>query len=128
MAKEVRKPYLWEAIISILFLVAVLSYTLIVLEGDPHIPLIASSAFASLMALRTGISWKELEEGAIVGINAGMKAIIILMIIGMIIGSWMLGGVVPAMIYYGLMLLNPQVFLVAICLIACITSLATGNS
>jgi len=125
---EPRKPYFWEAVISVLFLVIALSYTLIVLGGDPHIPLIAAAIFTALIALRTGMEWKELEEGAVAGITSAMKAIIILMIIGMIIGSWMLGGVVPSMIYYGLMLLNPQIFLVAICLIACITSLATGSS
>ncbi len=128
MAKEARKPFFWEAVLSILVLVGALSYTLIVLGGDPQIPLIVAAIFASILALRAGISWKELEKGALDGIFAGLKAVVILLVIGMIIGSWMLAGVVPSMIYYGLMLLNPQIFLVAICLIACVTSLATGSS
>ncbi|MEW6623538.1 MAG: Na+/H+ antiporter NhaC [Bacillota bacterium] len=128
MSTESKKPSFGAAIFSILFLVAALSFTLLVLGGDPHIPLVLAAVVASLVAIKSGFKWSEIEEGALAGINAAMKAIIILMIIGMIIGSWMLGGVVPAMIYYGLMLLNPSIFLVAICLIACITSLATGSS
>ncbi len=128
MTKEVRKPYLWESLLCLLFLVVALSVTLIVLGGDPQIPLIAAAIFTALIALRTGVSWKDLEKGGIEGITTGLKAIVILLVIGMIIGAWMLAGVVPAMVYYGLMLLNPSIFLIAICLIACVTSLATGSS
>lgn len=128
MTKEVRKPYMWESLLCLLFLVVALSVTLIVLGGDPHIPLIAAAIFTALIALRTGVNWKELEVGGLEGITAGLKAIVILLVIGMIIGVWMLAGVVPAMVYYGLMLLNPSIFLIAICLIACVTSLATGSS
>lgn len=128
MAKEVRKPYFWEAAVTVLFLIAALFVTLKFLGGDPQIPLALAIIFATLIALRTGISWKEVEEGLLAGFTSGMKAIVILMIVGMVIGAWILGGVVPAMIYYGLKILNPSIFLVAVCLLASVTSLATGSS
>ncbi len=57
-----------------------------------------------------------------------MGAILILLMVGSLIGAWILGGVVPSMIYYGLAILNPSVFFAAACAICCITSLATGSS
>jgi len=57
-----------------------------------------------------------------------MQAMLILMVVGLMIGAWISGGVVPAMIYYGLMILSPSVFLVAGCVLCCIVSLATGSS
>ena len=83
---------------------------------------------ASLVALKIGYSWKFIENSMIKGISQAMQSIIILAIIGVLIGIWILAGVVPTMIYYGLMILKPSIFLVATVLITSITSLATGTS
>jgi len=97
-------------------------------EMDPHIPMLFGAAFAALMALRLGYSWKEIEEGMIHGITQALQSVMILAIIGVLIGVWLLSGVVPSMIYYGLNIISPSMFLAATLIICSITSLATGTS
>ncbi|WP_337960910.1 Na+/H+ antiporter NhaC [Caloramator sp. mosi_1] len=128
MSNVPRKPAVWEAIIPIIALVAFLSVTIIKFKGSPHIPLIFAAVVAALMAFKIGYKWQDIEKGIIDTISMSMQAIIILMIIGTVIGSWILSGTVPAMIYYGLKILSPGIFLVATCIICCIVSLATGSS
>lgn len=117
-----------KAMIPILFLIVALISTLQFFGGDPHIPIIASAAVAAIVAIASGQSWKDLEQGMVETISMSLQAILILAIIGMIIGTWILAGVVPTMIYYGLKIISPSIFLVATCLICCIVSLATGSS
>ncbi|KRQ87387.1 Malate-2H(+)/Na(+)-lactate antiporter [Caloramator mitchellensis] len=125
---EIRQPKVWEALIPVIFLVAILSFSIIKYEASPHIPLIIASIVAALMALRVGLKWGDIEKGIIDTISMSMQAIIILMIIGTVIGAWILSGTVPAMIYYGLKILSPGIFLVATLIISSIVSLATGSS
>ncbi|WXR62940.1 Na+/H+ antiporter NhaC [Peptostreptococcaceae bacterium AGR-M142] len=126
--KEKRKATLLEAFIPILSLIVILAVSLIKFEASPHIPIVAGAVIAALIAIRLGYTWKELEDGMIKTITMAMQAIIILMIIGMLIGSWILSGTVPIMIYYGLKVLSPSIFLVATCIICAVVSLATGSS
>jgi len=128
MSNEIRKPKLFEALLPIIFLAVCLSVGIILYDSSAHIPLIIGSIVASLVALRLGFKWKDLEEGFINSIQMSMQAIIILMIIGIIIGSWILSGTVPTMIYYGLKIISPSIFLVASCIMCSIVSLATGSS
>lgn len=123
-----RKPYLYEALISIGLLVAVMAVALVKYEADPHIPMLMGSLFASLTAFRAGYKWDELESGMIEGITQALQAVIILSIVGALIGVWIEAGVVPTMIYFGLKVLSPRYFLVASLLICSITSMATGTS
>lgn len=125
---KVKKMTLGKALLSLIFLVVALICTLKLWGGDPHMALIGGSIFASLMGVWAGYTWKEIEGGILDTIKMGMQAILILMIIGAIIGTWILAGIVPTMIYYGLKLISPSVFLVACCLIAGIVSLSTGSS
>jgi NhaC family Na+:H+ antiporter len=88
-----------------------------------------SAIFAAVFAIVVlKYSWVEIEEGIVDIIKMSMGAIIILMIIGMVIGTWIASGIVPTMIYYGLKILSPSIFLVATLLITSIVSLATGSS
>lgn len=125
---ETRKPHIYEAIITFLFLIVVMGVGIAGFGADPHIPMLIGTAFAALMALRLGYKWQDIEEGMIKGITQALQSVIILAIIGVLIGVWLLAGVVPAMIYYGLNILKPSIFLVATLLICSITSLATGTS
>ena len=93
-----------------------------------HIPLICAACVAGIVAALNGYKWSFLEAGILASINRSMQAMLILMCVGSLIGSWIAGGVVPAMIYYGLMILKPGIFLFAGCLICSIVSLATGSS
>lgn len=123
-----RKPMVWEALIPVAALILFLAVTIIKYDGSPHIPLMFAAVVAAIMAKRVGYKWDEIEKGVINSIGMSMQAIIILIIIGTVIGSWILSGTVPAMIYYGLKILSPGIFLVATCVICSIVSLATGSS
>ncbi len=127
--KTIKKPTLGVALIPILALIVFLYVGVVKFEQDPHIPLVMGSCVAVAVAvLMLGHSWKDMEEGIIRTIGMGMQACLILMIIGMIIGSWIMGGIVPGMIYYGLQILSPSIFLVAAMLLCSVVSLASGSS
>lgn len=123
-----RKATLLDAGISFGFLILVMSVSLIQFKLDPHIPMFVGVIMAAVIGLRLGYSWNALERAMIRGISQAMQSILILAIIGMLIGVWIVSGVVPAMILYGLELLSPKVFLPAALLICSITSVATGTS
>lgn len=126
--KEVRKANFAEALFTFVSLTIIMFISIIKYKESPHIPMLIGVLIASLVALKIGYSWKFIENSMIKGISQAMQSIIILAIIGVLIGIWILAGVVPTMIYYGLMILKPSIFLVATVLITSITSLATGTS
>ena len=123
-----RKPHLYEAILSFAFLIFVMALGIVKFGANPHIPMLIGAMFSALIALKIGYSWDEIQQGMFDGITQALQAIIILAIIGVLIGVWLLSGVVPTMIYYGLSILNPTIFLFATVIICSITSLATGTS
>jgi NhaC family Na+:H+ antiporter len=124
-----RKPNIFESLFIIIVAVVFILTAVIVYEADTHIPLILASCVASLVSLFVlKVKWSVIEEGIIKSITMGMQAILILYIVGILIGVWIKSGVVPAMIYYGLDLLNPSMFLLATLLICSVVSLATGTS
>ncbi|NLX62104.1 MAG: Na+/H+ antiporter NhaC, partial [Tissierellia bacterium] len=125
---KARKPHIYEAVTTFVFLIIVMGVGIAKFKADPHVPMLIGAAFAALMALRLGYKWKDIEGAMIGGITQALQSVIILAIIGVLIGVWILSGVVPAMIYYGLSILKPSIFLVATLLICSITSLATGTS
>ncbi len=127
--KQKKEATFLIAIVPVIFLVGFLIIALQMLGADPHIPLFVSAMFAAVYAMVVlNFKWKEIEEGIVETIKMSMGAIIILMVIGMVIGTWIQAGVVPAMIFYGLKVLSPSIFLVATLLICSIVSLATGSS
>jgi len=123
-----RDPYLWEALISILGLVLFISLAILRYETDPQVPILLGVLIAAIIGLRAGFNWKEIETGMLNGITNSLQAIVILCIIGILIGVWILSGVVPTLLYYGLKVLHPKIFLPATLIICSITSLATGSS
>lgn len=126
--KEIRKPYLWEALLSFGFLILVMAVGIAKFEQNPHIPMLIGTLFAVLIAIKIGYKWTVIEKSMFDGIYQALQAVIILAIIGVLIGVWLISGVVPTMIYYGLAILKPSIFLAATLLICSITSLATGTS
>jgi NhaC family Na+:H+ antiporter len=131
-AKQPREAKLWEALIPIIGMIALLMYTVLPyfkVEQSVHIPIVFGTFIAAIIAItRLGYSWKDIEDGIVSSISGTMQAILILAIIGMIIGTWILGGIVPTLIYYGLQILNPSIFLVATCLLCAVVSISTGSS
>ena len=97
-----RMPSLIESLIPVVLLMIFLGISIIKFGASPHIPLIAGTAVAAIMAVRLGYGWQAIEDGLIHGITLALKACLILMIIGTLTGTWILGGIVPTMIYWGL--------------------------
>ena len=128
-----KTPSLLQAFIPIVFLMALLSLNVGLfgseaLGGSNQVVLILSTAVAALVAFRLGYSWEDLQKGIVKTISSAMGSILILILIGALAGTWLLSGVVPAMIYYGLQILNPTIFLFAACIICSVVSIATGSS
>ncbi|WP_420315726.1 Na+/H+ antiporter NhaC [Ekhidna sp.] len=128
-----REPTLFESLIPIIFLILLLVINVGIfgseaLGGSNQIVLILSAAVAAIVAFKIGYQWEEIQKGIVKSISSAMASILILLLIGSLAGTWMLSGVVPAMIYYGLQILNPTIFLVAACIVCSIVSIATGSS
>ncbi len=128
-----RGPSLFEAFIPILFLIFFLWLNVKLfgdgsLDGSNQVILILSAAIAAILAARLGIRWSQLKMSIMKNINSAMPSILILLLIGALSGTWMVSGIVPAMIYYGLKILNPTILLVASCIICALVSMATGSS
>ena len=123
-----RKPKIWEALVPIVGMALIIVYSMLVLKIDPHIPIVISTILAGFMALKVGCTWSEISTGMIESVYRAIEALIIVMIVGMLIGSWVLAGSVPAMIYYGLELISPKFFLPTGCILCAIVSVATGSA
>ena len=126
--RKARLPELWEALLTFAVMICVMAVGIIVFHADPHMPMFLGTLFAAVMALRLGFKWSDVEKSMFDGIYRALQAVIILATVGILVGVWLVSGVVPTMIYYGLQILNPSIFLVAALLICSITSLATGTS
>jgi NhaC family Na+:H+ antiporter len=130
----IKKPSLFQSFLPILVLVGLLVVNVLFVYGDNalggpnQLALLFSAAVAGVIATLNGYSWKETLRGITASITSALPALLILLLIGALAGTWMLSGVVPAMIYYGLDILNPTIFLFASCLICAIVSIATGSS
>ncbi len=128
-----KQPTLLQAFIPIIVLVGLLSlnvmfYGDMATSGANQIALILSAGAAVLVGLSLKVPFKFMLDGVIRSINSSMGAILILLMIGALAGTWLISGIVPAMIYYGLQILNPTIFLFATCIVCAIVSVATGSS
>lgn len=128
MTDNKKRIKLGFALFPVAFLIVALSVTIGLFKQDPHIAIIIAAAVAAAVAVFHGHPWKEIQDGMVHGITLAMGAILILMIVGMMIGTWIQGGIVPTMIFYGLKVLSPGLFLVATLIICSIVSLGTGSS
>lgn len=126
---EPRKPSLALTLALFLTVAAMIAASVLVWEVDIHITLI----LGAMLTIAIGVAvlkydYATIEKGIIDGIMTGMQACLILYTVGPLIGTWILSGVVPTMIYYGLAILNPSIFLFATLLICSVVSLSTGTS
>lgn len=128
-----KQPTLLHAFIPILILILLLTINVVVLGSDAisganQIALLLASGIAGIISYRLGYTWHEIEGSIVKSISSAMAAMLILLTIGSLSGTWLLSGIVPSMIYYGLKILNPTIFLFAACVVCCIVSIATGSS
>lgn len=123
-----RKPNLLEAFSPIVVMLLLLAIGYGVYGLNPEPLLILASIFAGLIAIRLGIKWDEMMEGIQEKIKQAMPAILILISIGVLIGTWMISGTIPMMIYYGLQLINPTFIVLIAFIVSAIISIVTGTS
>lgn len=127
-SQSARLPTIPEAIISILSLVIGIGVSIYFYGLDPQIPMLLGVGVAGIIAWRCGNSYAVIQESMVKGVSNALPAIMILLVIGMLIGVWIAAGVVPTLLYYGLKIMSPEIFLPATLIICAITSLATGTS
>lgn len=123
-----RKINVVWSLVPLILMIIIMIFTIVVFEGEPHIPLIVGTLVAGIVAWKHGYTWKEIEEMMYRGIRLALPAVIIIMLVGLTIGAWIGGGVVATMIYYGLKLITPSLFLVTIAIICALVSLTIGSS
>ncbi|RAS74771.1 Na+/H+ antiporter NhaC [Priestia endophytica] len=126
--KEVRLPTIPEIVIILgAFLALVLSFT-VFLDLPIQMALFISWFLVIILGVRLGHKYQDLQKSIMDGISNGLEAVLILVSVGALIGTWIAGGVVPTLIYYGLEFIHPSIFLLATLIICSIMSIATGTS
>tara|TARA_B100000809_G_scaffold187146_1_gene185395 strand:+ start:1130 stop:2608 length:1479 start_codon:yes stop_codon:yes gene_type:complete len=128
-----KKLNIWEALFPVIALVAMLAYNVFVfgddaLSGSNQFVLLLGGAVAAFVGFRNKVSYKVMIEEVAENIKSTAGAILILLMVGALAGTWLISGVIPAMIYYGLQVLNPTIFLAACLIICAVISIATGSS
>ena len=132
MNNKVYYP-LWLAFAPIVVLIGLLTLNVIffgddTLGGSNQIALLISAGIVGLIAHKKGINWIDIKKGIMKSIDTAMPAMLILLLIGALAGTWMISGVIPTLIYYGLDVLNPNIFLFASVIVTAIVSVSTGSS
>lgn len=128
MNEAARKPSTLYALISFIIPVSIILYGTAILKVGAILPLVVATIIACLFALKLGYSWDEMQQGMFESISRVMVAILILIVVGMLIGVWILAGTIPTIIYWGLKLISPTSFLMTTFLICVVASTATGTS
>jgi NhaC family Na+:H+ antiporter len=121
------------ALFPVVLLIAALSWNVWVfgddaLSGSSQMIIILVTGLAAAIGLWRGVSWKHQQESIVSTIGNAMPSILILLLVGALASVWLLSGTVPVLVYYGVKLLNPAIFLVACCIACALTSLVSGSS
>lgn len=130
---ENKELSIWEALIPVVALVAMLAYNVYIYGGDAlggsnQFVLLLGGAVAAVVGIFNKVSFNQMLEEVSENIKSTASAIIILLMVGALAGTWLISGIIPTMIYYGLQVLNPTIFLAACVIICAIISVATGSS
>ncbi len=123
-----RRPSFLVALLPLLFMIGSIYLFVGVWGQDAHFAIVCGAVFAAAIGKFLGCKWKEIEKKMLESVASGMLAILILLVVGALIGTWIAGGIISTLIYYGLMIMSPKIFLFAVCFVCSITSLATGSS
>lgn len=130
---ENRTLTIWEAMIPIFALILMLAYNVYIfgddaLSGSNQFILLMGGAVAAIVGFLTNTSYDTMIEEVAKNIKSTTGAILILLLVGSLAGTWLVSGIIPTMIYYGLQILNPKIFLTASVIICAVISVATGSS
>ena len=114
-----RKIPMWQCLLVMVVLLVLLFWGIMVDTdaGEGHVALILAGAFAAVIAAFNGWKWQVMEQGILAAINRSMQAMLILAVVGLMLASWLVGGVIPSMMYYGIKVIAPSIFLFTACLL-----------
>lgn len=126
--RNFRQPSFALALIPILAMAVLLAVGYGIYRIRPQVLLVAAAFITACLGMILRYPWKEMEKGIVESISKAMPAILIMLSVGILIGSWIASGTIPMIIYYGLKLISPRFFLFTACLVCTITSMATGTS
>lgn len=127
MEKKFR-PTFGATILILGFLVISMGISVLWLDIPIHITMVFSAAFAVLVLIVQGCKWEDISDAIVYGGKLATPPILVLYVIGILMGAWLASGTVPMIIYWGLKLINPTIFLATSCVVCAITSFATGSS
>jgi NhaC family Na+:H+ antiporter len=129
-----RRLNIWEALIPVIVLVAMLAFNVLGVYGDDALAgsnqfiLLLGAAVAGIVGHFNKVSYESMVEEVAQNLKSTSGAILILLMVGALAGTWLISGIIPTMIYYGLDILNPTIFLAASVIICAVISIATGSS
>ncbi|MBT8189681.1 MAG: Na+/H+ antiporter NhaC [Saprospiraceae bacterium] len=131
--KSNKELNIWEALIPLVILIIMLAFNVFVfgddsLSGSNQFILLLGGAVAAIVGFYNKVSYKEMINEVANNFKSVTGAILILLLVGSLAGTWMISGIIPSMIYYGLLILKPAIFLPATMIICAIISIATGSS
>ena len=127
--KATRLPNKVEALIPIVFLLAIMISNYVFGWGnDPHIPVLLACCVAMIIGKLCGYSYADMLKGALDAVSQSLEAIIIILCVGCLIGSFEWSGTIPAVVYYGLKTLTPQLFLPIACILCAIVAISLGSA
>ena len=132
-SKPPVRPSLFQSLLPVLVLIILLTASVIFFGanssyGPNQIALMLSAVVAALVGLKLGFSWQSMQDSMVHGVSLSLGAVFILLAVGALIGTWMMAGIVPTMIFYGLQVLNPAIFYAACTIICALVSVAIGSS
>ena len=124
---------IWQALVPIIALIGMLAYNVFIygedsLGGSNQFILLMGGAVAAIVGVVKGVKFEVMIEDVAKNIKSTVEPILILLLVGALAGTWLLSGIIPTMIYYGLQILNPTIFLAATVVICSVISIATGSS
>jgi NhaC family Na+:H+ antiporter len=125
---EKKKPSLLLSLIPLLIMALFLGIGYGIFRVKAEVLLIATAFISGLLGMRLGYTWKEMEEGIVESVRQAMPAMLIVICVGLLIGSWISSGTIPMLIFYGLKIIDPGYFLLTACVVCSVVSLFTGTS
>ncbi|MBD1221228.1 Na+/H+ antiporter NhaC [Virgibacillus halodenitrificans] len=128
MSADKRLPTLAEVLFVLVSFILIMFFFVVEFGIPIQLALLTTWFMIMLVGWRIGYKYKEMQDGLLKGIYDGSEAVLILISVGALIGTWIAGGIVPSIIYYGLSIIHPSIFLLAAFVICTITSIATGTS
>ena len=123
-----RRVPMWQVLLCVVFTLGIICYSIFFSYGEAHMPMILAAAFVAIVGALNGWKWNVMEKGMVQGISRSMQANLILLTVGILVSTWKAGGIIPSMIYYGLNIISPAIFLVTAALLCTIISFVIGSS